>query len=89
MSNSADAATTLPMNIDVSDLRQAVEFYTTGLGLTVRRRPYPNIVELQAGRGVRLEDVGVEGTANQGAAPSRGQKRTRPRPGASRRGRGR
>ncbi len=44
---------------------------------------------LRAGRGVRLEDLEVEGTANQGAAPGRGQTRTRPRPGTSRRGRGR
>jgi predicted enzyme related to lactoylglutathione lyase len=49
MSDSAGAATTVLVNIDVSDLEQAVEFYTTGLGLTVRRRPYPNIIELQAG----------------------------------------
>lgn len=44
---------------------------------------------LRAGRGLRLEDLEVEGTANQGAAPDRGQKRPRPKPGASRRGRGR
>jgi prevent-host-death family protein len=44
---------------------------------------------LRAGRGVRLEDLDEEGAANQGAAPDRGQRRTRPRPGASRRGRGR
>ena len=49
MSDSSDAVTTLLVNIDVSDLGQAIEFYTTGLGLTVRRRPYPNIVELQGG----------------------------------------
>ena len=49
MSDSSDAVTTLLVNIDVSDLGQAIEFYTTGLGLTVRQRPYPNIVELQGG----------------------------------------
>ncbi len=49
MSDSSDAVATLLVNIDVSDLGQAIEFYTTGLGLTVRRRPYPNIVELQGG----------------------------------------
>lgn len=49
MSDSPDAVATLLVNIDVSDLSQAIEFYTTGLGLTVRRRLYPNIVELQGG----------------------------------------
>ena len=43
---------------------------------------------LRAGRGVRLEDLDVEGTANQDAAPDHGQKRPR-RAAASRRGRGR
>ncbi len=47
MSDSSDAVVTLLVNIDVSDLEQAVEFYTTGLGLTVRRRLAANIVELQ------------------------------------------
>jgi lactoylglutathione lyase len=49
MIDSSDAAVTLLVNIDVGDLAQAIEFYTTGLGLKVRRRPYPNIVELQGG----------------------------------------
>ena len=49
MSDSSDVFAALLVNIDVSDLGQAIEFYTTGLGLTVRRRPYPNIVELQGG----------------------------------------
>lgn len=44
---------------------------------------------LRAGRGVRLEDVDQEGTANQGAAPARSPKRTLPRQEASRRGGGR
>jgi prevent-host-death family protein len=44
---------------------------------------------LRAGRGVRLEDVDEEGTANQRAAPDRGQKPIRPKQGMSRRGRGR
>ncbi len=44
---------------------------------------------LRAGLGVRLADLDVEGTARQGAAPERGQKRSRPKRGASRRGRGR
>ena len=44
---------------------------------------------LRAGRGVRLEDLDEEGAPSQGATPGRGQRRTRPRPGASRRGRGR
>jgi prevent-host-death family protein len=43
---------------------------------------------LRAGRGVRLEDLDM-GTANRSAAPDGGQRRTRPRPGASRRSRGR
>lgn len=49
MSDSSNAVVTLLVNIDVRDLTQAAEFYTTGLGLKVRRRPYPNIVELQGG----------------------------------------
>ena len=49
MSDSSDAVATLLVNIDVSDLEQAIGFYTTGLGLTVRWRPYPNIAELQGG----------------------------------------
>jgi prevent-host-death family protein len=44
---------------------------------------------LRAGRGVRLEDVDEEGTANQGAASDRRQKPIRPKQGMSRRGRGR
>ena len=44
---------------------------------------------LRAGRGVRLEDLDVEGTAHQGAAPDRGRKRLRSKQAASRRGRGR
>ena len=44
---------------------------------------------LRAGRGVRLEDLEVEGAANQAAAPARGAKRIRPKQGPSRRGRGR
>lgn len=40
---------TLLVNIDVGDLGRAVDFYTAGLGLTVRRRLAPNIVELQGG----------------------------------------
>lgn len=44
---------------------------------------------LRAGRGVRLEDLGKEGTANQAAAPDRGAKRIRPKQGTSRRARGR
>ena len=43
---------------------------------------------LRAGRGVRLEDLEVDGAAKQGA-PRRSRKRTRPRPGASRRSRSR
>ena len=42
---------------------------------------------LRAGRGVRLEDVGEEGTANQGAAPGRGHRGVRPKRAAPRRGR--
>jgi len=44
---------------------------------------------LRAGRGVRLEDLEVEGTANQAAPPDRGAKRIRPKQGMSRHGRGR
>ena len=44
---------------------------------------------LRAGRGVRLEDLEVEGTANQAAPPDRGAKRIRLKQGTSRRGRGR
>src|SRR5262245_46423634 len=36
----------LLVNIDVGDLKRATEFYTGALGLTVRRRLAPNIVEL-------------------------------------------
>ena len=43
---------------------------------------------LRAGRGVRLEDLGEEGRAHQGAPPDRGQKRIRPKQRAPRRGRG-
>jgi prevent-host-death family protein len=42
---------------------------------------------LRAGRGVRLEDLDEEGTANQTAAPDRGPRPTPPRQRASRRGR--
>lgn len=49
MSDSSDAVAALLVNIDVSDIGQAIEFYTTGLGLTVRRRLHPSIVELQGG----------------------------------------
>jgi prevent-host-death family protein len=41
---------------------------------------------LRAGRGVRLEDLD-EGMANQAAAPDRGQRRSRPKQRAARRGR--
>lgn len=44
---------------------------------------------LRAGRGVRLEDLDVEGTANQAASPARGPKRIRPKQANSRRSRGR
>ena len=44
---------------------------------------------LRAGRGVRLEDLNEEGAANRGVPSDRGQRRTRPKQGASRRGRGR
>ena len=44
---------------------------------------------LRAGRGVRLEDLETEGTATQGAAPGRGQKRLRSKRQTQRRGRGR
>ena len=44
---------------------------------------------LRAGRGVRLEDVGEEGAADDAAEPSRGQRRRRPKRMAVRRGRGR
>ncbi len=44
---------------------------------------------LRAGRGVRLEDLDEEATANQGARPDRGRRHRRPRKAASRRGRGR
>jgi prevent-host-death family protein len=43
---------------------------------------------LRAGRGVRLEDLDVDGTANQAAPPDRGPKRIRPNQARSRRGRG-
>ena len=45
----SDAVTTFLVNVDVSDLERAIEFYTAGIGLSVRRRPYPGIVELQGG----------------------------------------
>ena len=44
---------------------------------------------LRAGRGVRLEDLEVEGTANQAAAQDRGQKRLRSKREAQHRGRAR
>src|SRR6266404_4360148 len=44
---------------------------------------------LRAGRGVLLEDLGAEGTANQAAVPDRGQKRLRSKREARRGGRGR
>src|SRR5438093_6843704 len=44
---------------------------------------------LRAGRGVRLEDLEAEGTANRGAAPDRGQKHPRSKRGTQCRGRGR
>ena len=44
---------------------------------------------LRAGRGVRLEDLEAKGTANQGAAPDRGQKRRRSKREGQRRGRDR
>lgn len=44
---------------------------------------------LRAGRGVRLEDLDEDATANQGGATARGQRRIRPGQGTSRRGRGR
>lgn len=47
MSDSSSAAPTLLVNIDVGDLERGLEFYTAGLGLTVRRRLGPNIVELR------------------------------------------
>ncbi len=40
---------------------------------------------LRAGRGVRLEDLDVEGTAEPAAAPDRGAKPTRPTQATSRR----
>jgi len=49
MSDSADPVAGLLVNIDVGDLTQAVAFYTAGLGLAVRRRLAPNIVELRGG----------------------------------------
>jgi len=42
----SDAPPTLLVNIDVADLEQAIEFYTVGICLTVRRRLGPSIVEL-------------------------------------------
>jgi prevent-host-death family protein len=44
---------------------------------------------LRAGRGVRLEDLEVEGAANQAAPPDRSAKRIGPKQGTSRRNRGR
>jgi len=44
---------------------------------------------LRAGRGVRLEDLDQQGAPKRGAASGRGQRRSRPRQGASRGGRGR
>ncbi len=44
---------------------------------------------LRAGRGVRLEDLEVDGAARPGAAPVSGRKRTGPRLGTSRRRGGR
>jgi prevent-host-death family protein len=42
---------------------------------------------LRAGRGVRLEDIGNESTAEQGAPADRGSRRSRPKRTVSRRGR--
>ena len=42
---------------------------------------------LRAGRGVRLEELDVRGTANKAAPPDRGAKRLRPKRGTSRRDR--
>jgi predicted enzyme related to lactoylglutathione lyase len=47
MSDPPASVTTLLVNIDVGDLARAIEFYTVGLGLAIRRRLAPNIVELQ------------------------------------------
>ena len=44
---SSGAVATLLVNIDVGDLERAIEFYTTGLGLLVRRRLGPEIAELE------------------------------------------
>lgn len=44
--SASDAPSTLLVNIDVADLEQAIEFYTVGIGLTLRRRLGPSIVEL-------------------------------------------
>ena len=49
MSDPADAAATLLVNIDVGDLPRAIEFYSAGLGLRVRRRLASDIVELEGG----------------------------------------
>lgn len=44
---------------------------------------------LRQGHGVRIEDLDEEETGNQGAPPNRGQKHSRSRKAAARRGRGR
>jgi predicted enzyme related to lactoylglutathione lyase len=49
MSDSSEVVVSLLVNIDVGELATAIEFYTTGLGLTVRRRLAPDIVELRGG----------------------------------------
>lgn len=47
MRHASDTAVTLLVNIDVEDLERAIEFYTRGIGLRVRRYLGPDIVELE------------------------------------------
>jgi lactoylglutathione lyase len=44
---SDESMTGLLVNVDVGDLEKALEFYTTGLGLRLRRHLGPNVAELE------------------------------------------
>jgi predicted enzyme related to lactoylglutathione lyase len=44
MNHPSGSVTDLLVNIDVGDIGRAIDFYTAGLGLTLRRRLGPHIV---------------------------------------------
>jgi lactoylglutathione lyase len=69
MSDSPDAGSTLLVNIDVDDLERAIEFYTTGLGLPLRRRLAPDIAELEGASSPVFLTVHAAGTQPCPGAP--------------------